>query len=51
MRFFRIYTDKSDKLLGGLIDTKLLEIRVFDEAVKRSVYAECRTNKKSRKRM
>lgn len=27
-------------ILGGAIDTKLLEIRVFDEAVKRSVYAE-----------
>lgn len=27
-------------ILGGSKDTKLLEIRVFDEAVKRSVYAE-----------
>ncbi len=26
-------------ILGGLIDTKLLEVRVFDEATKKSVYA------------
>jgi 5-methylcytosine-specific restriction endonuclease McrA len=27
-------------ILGGSIDTKLLDVRVFDEAVKRSVYAK-----------
>lgn len=30
-------------ILGGLLDTKLLEVRVFDEATKRSVY-EVQTN-------
>lgn len=25
-------------ILGGCVDTKLLEVRVFDEAVKRAVY-------------
>lgn len=27
-------------ILGGSIDTKLLNVRVFDEAAKKSVYAE-----------
>lgn len=27
-------------ILGGLVDTKLLEVRVFDEATKKSVYAK-----------
>jgi len=26
-------------ILGGLVDTKLLEVRVFDEAIKKPVYA------------
>ena len=26
-------------ILGGLVDTKLLEVRVFDEAIKKAVYA------------
>lgn len=26
-------------ILGGLIDTKLLDVRVFDEAIKKSIYA------------
>jgi 5-methylcytosine-specific restriction endonuclease McrA len=26
-------------ILGGSVDTKLLEVRVFDEAIKKSVYA------------
>ncbi|KKR02318.1 MAG: hypothetical protein UT29_C0004G0011 [Candidatus Yanofskybacteria bacterium GW2011_GWA1_39_13] len=38
-------------ILGGSVDTKLLDIRVFDEATKRSVYAkqtsEAETKKKS----
>lgn len=31
-------------ILGGCVDTKLLEIRVFDEATKRSVYAKQTTD-------
>ena len=31
-------------ILGGSVDTKLLEVRVFDEAIKKSVYAT-QTNK------
>lgn len=27
-------------ILGGSVDTKLLEVRVFDEAIKKSVYAK-----------
>jgi 5-methylcytosine-specific restriction endonuclease McrA len=27
-------------ILGGLIDTKLLEVRVFDEATKKSIYSK-----------
>jgi 5-methylcytosine-specific restriction endonuclease McrA len=27
-------------ILGGLVDTKLLDVRVFDEAIKKSVYAK-----------
>lgn len=27
-------------ILGGLVDTKLLEVRVFDDAIKKSVYAK-----------
>jgi len=27
-------------ILGGLVDTKLLEVRVFDEATKKSVYSK-----------
>lgn len=38
-------------ILGGLVDTKLLDIRVFDEATKKSVYAkqtkEANDNEKS----
>ena len=38
-------------ILGGSVDTKLLDIRVFDEATKRSVYAkqtkEANTKEKS----
>lgn len=30
-------------ILGGLTDTKLLEVRVFDEATKKSVYAKQKT--------
>lgn len=30
-------------ILGGLVDTKLLEVRVFDEATKKSVYAKQKT--------
>lgn len=44
----RLYADSYVKnrkgifefILGGLVDTKLLNVRVFDEAVKKSVYAE-----------
>ena len=53
----RLYSDSYIKkrrgvfeyVLGGLQDTKLLEVRVFDEATKKSVYAEqtktAKTNK------
>lgn len=27
-------------ILGGLVDTKLLDVRVFDEAIKKSVYSK-----------
>jgi len=27
-------------ILGGSTDTKLLEVRIFDEAIKKSVYAK-----------
>ena len=30
-------------ILGGSVDTKLLEVRVFDEATKKSVYAKQKT--------
>jgi hypothetical protein len=40
-----------DFILGGSLDTKLLEVRVFDEATKKSVYTkqtnEAKTNNKS----
>ena len=35
-------------ILGGAVDTKLLEVRVFDEAIKRSTY-ELQTTKAKKK--
>ncbi|MDD3774334.1 MAG: DUF262 domain-containing protein [Sulfurovaceae bacterium] len=35
-------------ILGGMTDTKLLDVRVFDEAVKRSVYATQTKNAESK---
>jgi 5-methylcytosine-specific restriction endonuclease McrA len=43
--------DIFEYILGGSVDTKLLDVRIFDEATKRSVYAkqtsEAETKKKS----
>jgi len=36
-------------ILGGSVDTKLLEVRVFDEATKRSVYKEQTTKAEKKK--
>lgn len=36
-------------ILGGSVDTKLLEVRVFDEATKKSVYKEQTTKAEKRK--
>ncbi|MDD5566685.1 MAG: hypothetical protein PHH01_00665 [Patescibacteria group bacterium] len=39
MVFFRNFEGIFEYILGGSIDTKLLEVRVFDEATKKAVYA------------
>ena len=35
-------------ILGGSTDTKLLDVRVFDEATKRAVYEKQKTNAESK---
>lgn len=36
-------------ILGGLINTKLLEVRIFDEAIKKSVYSKQKTDAEKNK--
>lgn len=49
-KIIRLFTIQSFSFLGGSIDTKLLEIRVFDEATKKAIYTTQTTEAKNKGR-